>query len=198
VSFTFSSDVVGLPDDQTFPLDLTDQATDQSVNTPVQMSYNPATFTATFTFTGFPQGLPDGNYTATILNGIVADADGKSLGRDYTMSFFSFQGDANHDRTINALDFNALASNFGQSNKGFAGGDFNLDGITNTADFTLLASRFNQFFDGPAQPNLLFAPGGPIAPPSGLAAPAPPLGALFSDLTIAPADLKNGLTGLLD
>jgi hypothetical protein len=110
------------------------------------------------------------------------------------MAFFSFQGDANHDRSVNALDFNAVASNFGASNRGFAGGDFNLDGVTNAADFTLLASRFNQLFAGPAQPDVLFAPGGAIAPPSGLAAPAPVLGSLFSDVTVAP----SALTGLLE
>jgi hypothetical protein len=194
VSFKFSSDVVGSPDPDPAFFQLTDQATDQTVNTPAQLSYNASTQVATYTFTSFPQGLPDGNYAATLVNGVVADTNGASLGRDYTMAFFSFQGDANHDRSVNALDFNAVASNFGASNRGFAGGDFNLDGVTNAADFTLLASRFNQLFAGPAQPDVLFAPGGAIAPPSGLAAPAPVLGSLFSDVTVAP----SALTGLLE
>src|SRR5262249_50303482 len=126
VSFQFTSDVVDPPDSTYFQL--TDQAADQTVNTPVQVSYNASTHVGTFTFTNFPQGLPDGNYIATLLNGVVADTNGASLGRDYSMAFFSFRGDANNDRRINALDFNAVASNFGQLNRGFAGGDFNLDG----------------------------------------------------------------------
>jgi hypothetical protein len=46
---------------------------------------------------------------------------------------------------VNALDFNALASNFGQN----AGaefwwqGDFNYDGNVNTLDFSALAANFN-------------------------------------------------------
>jgi hypothetical protein len=196
VSFQFSSDVVDTPDPSFF--ELTNQSTGQTINTPVQLDYNAATHVATFTFTAFPQGLPDANYTARVLNGVVADTNGASIGRDYTMAFFSFEGDANYDRTVNALDFNAVASNFGASNRGFAGGDFDLNGVTNTADFTLLAGRFNHFFDGPAQPSVLFAPGGAIAPPSGLAAPAPLPASLFSDLTIADSDPANALTGLLD
>src|SRR5205814_7318442 len=119
VSFQFSSDVVGTPD-QTF-FELTNESTGQTVNTPVQLSYNSATQVATFTFTAFPQGLSDANYTARVLNGVVAYTNGASLRRDYTMAFFSFKGDANHDRSVNALDFNAVASNFGAANRGFAG-----------------------------------------------------------------------------
>jgi Dockerin type I domain len=51
-------------------------------------------------------------------------------------------GDANGDYTVNALDFNILATNFGRSGATWSQGDFNNDGIVNTADFSLLAANF--------------------------------------------------------
>jgi hypothetical protein len=50
--------------------------------------------------------------------------------------------DANHDGRVNALDFNAVASNFGKSSATFADGDFNYDGVVNTADFIVLGQKF--------------------------------------------------------
>jgi autotransporter-associated beta strand protein len=52
-------------------------------------------------------------------------------------------GDANGDNTVNALDFNALASNFG-TGQFWQQGDFTYDGVVNTSDFNLLAQYFNQ------------------------------------------------------
>ncbi len=51
---------------------------------------------------------------------------------------------------MNALDFNALATNFGAAGKTWTQGDFNSDGITNTLDFDLLAKNFDQSLPGPA------------------------------------------------
>jgi hypothetical protein len=51
-------------------------------------------------------------------------------------------GDANIDGTVNLEDFNALAANFGQSNRTWTTGDFNYDGLTNLADFNILATHF--------------------------------------------------------
>ena len=57
---------------------------------------------------------------------------------------YTWSGDANLDGLVNALDFNALASNFGgASGKLWNQGDFNYDGVTNTLDFNALASNFN-------------------------------------------------------
>jgi hypothetical protein len=44
--------------------------------------------------------------------------------------------------TVDTLDFNVLASNFGQSGKNFTDGDFNYDQVVDTLDFNLLASNF--------------------------------------------------------
>jgi autotransporter-associated beta strand protein len=52
-------------------------------------------------------------------------------------------GDANLDGKVNALDFNALATHFGQTGQLWTAGDFNDDGVVSTADFTALANDFN-------------------------------------------------------
>ena len=51
------------------------------------------------------------------------------MAADYTLNFFSLTADATHDRTVNILDFNRLASHYGQSNQTFTHGDFNYDGF---------------------------------------------------------------------
>ena len=51
-------------------------------------------------------------------------------------------GDANLDRTVDTIDFNLLAANFGQSDVVWGAGNFNYDGGVDTVDFNLLASNF--------------------------------------------------------
>ena len=75
----------------------------------------------------------------------------------------TFRGDANVDGVVNALDFNALATNFGTgSGKVWSQGDFNYSGAVDTSDFTFLAQNF-----------------GSVALPSTL--PAPVLGSLVPE-----------------
>jgi hypothetical protein len=58
---------------------------------------------------------------------------------------YTWSGDANLDGKVNALDFNAVATNFGVgSSELWNQGDFNYDGVVNTADFTAMAANFNQ------------------------------------------------------
>ncbi len=167
-------------------LTLTNQVTGDQLNTSIAADYDPATHTATFTFPDMPNGmLPDGNYTASLFSGAVLDDNGAGLGNDFTLAFWTDQADANHDRAVNALDFNAVAANLGKPNAGFANGDFNYDGTVNTADFAILAATFNQSFIGPDAPGRLLAPGSVLAPPSGAAAPASPLASLFGTQSIA-------------
>ncbi len=45
---------------------------------------------------------------------------------------------------MNALDFNAVATNFGSSGKYWQDGDFTYDGNVDTLDFTMMARNFNQ------------------------------------------------------
>ena len=79
-------------------------------------SYNAASNIASFTFVpGFPgKGiLPDGDYQAAMYGTFVSDLAGNHPATDQSTNFFFFQADANFDRTINAADFNAIATNFG-------------------------------------------------------------------------------------
>ena len=50
---------------------------------------------------------------------------------------------------LNALDFNALATNYGQTHARFSSGDFNYDGDVTSLDFNLLASKFGSRLDPP-------------------------------------------------
>jgi hypothetical protein len=106
----------------------------------------------------------DGNYVATIDD--VTDVAGNDSATPPPQSFFVLRGDANRDRRVNALDFDALATSFGKTGAQFSDGDFNHDGQVTTADFTLLATRFNttlpQFPPG-AVPAALFSQA-PIQP----------------------------------
>jgi autotransporter-associated beta strand protein len=56
----------------------------------------------------------------------------------------TYYGDANLDGVVNAIDFNAVATNFGKSGQTWSQGNFDYDaaGNVNTADFTLLAQNF--------------------------------------------------------
>jgi hypothetical protein len=75
------------------------------------------------------------------------DANAKQLTVRYT-----WYGDANLDGVVNALDFNALASNFGinNGNQIWSLGDFNYDGLVNSADFGVVATNFNKSLPTPA------------------------------------------------
>jgi HEAT repeat protein len=71
--------------------------------------------------------------------------DGTTVILRYTLA-----GDANLDGTVNALDFNAVASNFGGSMREWANGDYNYDGTVNSMDFAAVAMNFNQLLPAPA------------------------------------------------
>ena len=148
LAFQFSEDIsssLSLAD-----LTLTNLTTGQPVNTGgFTYAYNAADNTATFLVNAI---LPDADYRATLgaagitdPSGNQLDGDGNAAGGDnYDLGFFFMQGDINHDRAVNLLDFNMLAGNFGQSSKDFTQGDLNYDGTVNLNDFNILASRFGQ------------------------------------------------------
>ena len=118
---------------------------------------------------------PDGNYRATLLVAGITDAAGNPLtpsagNSNHTFDFFSLVADANHDRNINALDFNALASNYGRPGRTFSQGNFNYDTAVDSIDFSLLAMHFGQTLALPA-PSVL--------PNVGIAASASRVKSLF-------------------
>ena len=70
---------------------------------------------------------------------------GHTIDDTSTLVRYTVNGDANLDGTVNALDFNAIASNFGATGTGvWSGGDFNYDGNVDTGDFTAMAQNFAQ------------------------------------------------------
>jgi hypothetical protein len=88
----------------------------------------------------------------------VSTFDGQSIDATTIVIRYTYQGDANLDGVVNALDFNLLATSFGAaSGKFWSQADFNYDGATNSLDFNALAINFN------------------------LALPSPPLGTLVPE-----------------
>jgi hypothetical protein len=77
----------------------------------------------------------------------------------FTLNLGVLVADTNQDGVVNALDFNAVATNFGGSGKDSSQGDLNVDGTVNTIDFNLLASAFGNRIvtPGPANSALLLA-----------------------------------------
>jgi hypothetical protein len=108
--------------------------------------YNGGTNTATFTFEmGYAGGvLPNGNYRATLAAGSVVDGAGNALQNAYVFDFFVLNGDANHDRHVNAADQAILSAHLNQSG-GFADGDFNADGLVNAADQAYLDANWHVY-----------------------------------------------------
>jgi hypothetical protein len=64
--------------------------------------------------------------------------------------FFSLIGDANRDHSVDTVDFNNLAANFGQSGRNFGQGNFDYDpaGNVDTLDFNLLSTNFGKSVAG--------------------------------------------------
>jgi hypothetical protein len=54
--------------------------------------------------------LPDGRYRATLAAGSEKDYADNAQPSDVVIDFFSLRADANHDGTVDTLDFNALAA----------------------------------------------------------------------------------------
>jgi hypothetical protein len=124
------------------------------------VTYNPATQIAHFTFPGYESGiLPDGNHHGNVLMGSTDDLYGNALAADAPFDFFVLTADANHDRTVDTLDFDALATNFNQAGMTFSQGDFNYDGTINALDFNALATMFGTYL----APQPSAAPTAPLA-----------------------------------
>jgi hypothetical protein len=136
---------------------------------------------ATFTFPGQPNHLlPDGNYTATLSGAGTADVAGNTMASDAQTTFFVLSGDANHDRTVDTLDFNALAANFGKTGQDYAHANFNYDNVVDTLDFNILAANFGRHLSESPTPALAAAPTTAATPIRAHA--------LFGDVLVDPDD----------
>jgi hypothetical protein len=86
-----------------------------------------------------------------------AEADALGLGTFGGLSIdgsavlirYTLAGDSNLDGAVDSIDFNSLASHFGQSNQTWLNGDFNYDDMVDSLDFNALAANFGELI--PAQ-----------------------------------------------
>jgi hypothetical protein len=67
---------------------------------------------------------------------------GQTVDADSGLIRYTWSGDANLDGTVDTLDFNSLAANFGKTGQYWNKGDFNYDGVIDTLDFNSLAANF--------------------------------------------------------
>jgi hypothetical protein len=75
----------------------------------------------------------------------VSTVGGQTLDQTSLLVRITLSGDANMDGKVNALDFNAVATNYGAATgQVWTQGDFNYDGAVNTTDFTAMAINFGQ------------------------------------------------------
>jgi hypothetical protein len=95
------------------------------------------------------------------------DLAGNPLTSPVTFNFFFLNADANHDRTVDTLDFNALAANFGTTGRTFSQADFNYDGAVDTLDFNSLAANFGRSLPPPTSVALIHSPAPVAAMPFG-------------------------------
>jgi dockerin type I repeat protein len=178
VQIAFSEDVTSVP---VSALSLTNLTSGHLFTTAeLALNYLAAASTAIITFpTQFHGILPDGNYHALVSN-TLTDSFGNALAGNTAFDFFFLTADANHDRTVNAPDFVAMAMNFNKtSGVTFSGGDFNYDGRVNALDFNILATNFGRALPVPAPGSVAAAAAGTPATASARLEAAQPTGTLF-------------------
>jgi len=141
--FTFSEDVgasLGTADLQL--RNLTTSTDIQPAN--LSLSYFSTTNIAQFTFPGFPfNALPNGNYRATLVAAGIRDSSGNAMAANFVFNFFFLSADANHNKTVDTVDFGILAANFSRAGLDYGGGDFTYDTTVDTVDFGLLVANFS-------------------------------------------------------
>ena len=94
----------------------------------------------------------------------IGTFDGQPVSGSQVLVKYTWSGDANLDGTVNLLDLNALATNFGASSPLWYQGDFNYNSSIDINDFNLLALNFGQ---------VLPASGPPVQTPTALGAVVP-------------------------
>jgi hypothetical protein len=132
----------------------------------MSVTWDGKTRTARWTFPGYPGGLPDGNYRATLATATVADPAHHALASPYALDFFTLAGDANHDRSVDFNDLVPLAQHYNTvGGMTFDDGDFNYDGNVDFNDLVLLAQRYNTTLAAPPVAAPVVAAPAAVAPP---------------------------------
>ena len=86
---------------------------------------------------------PGAMEASSMFAGALASFANQQVDNSSIIIHYSVAGDASVNGIVNALDFNALASNFGATGQPWLAGDFTYDGIVNSADFGLLSANFS-------------------------------------------------------
>jgi hypothetical protein len=125
------------------------------------VAYDAASQTAIMTFPNFGDGtLPNADYELRIKDLSIFDTFGNALdgngdgqpGGATAIPFYVFTGDTQlafdgspkKDRTIDFVDYQILARNFGKTNMSGADGDTNYDGVIDNADFEFVRQHFGE------------------------------------------------------
>jgi hypothetical protein len=90
-------------------------------------------FSASYTLNLADENIPGATSTAPLVVNLVGQ--------------IAVAGDVNDDGTVNALDFNALATHYGQGGQSWSGGDFNGDGTIDSTDFDAMALNYGQTYN---------------------------------------------------
>ncbi len=119
-----------------------------------------------------PAMAPGAMESSSVFSTFPATFSNQQVDATAVLIHYAIAGDNALNGVVNAIDFNALASNFGDSNQSWITGDFNYDGVVDSADFVILASNFGASVPASAVPQV--------------AAPATPM--LFSGQPISATD----------
>lgn len=107
---------------------------------PTMVSFNATINTARFVL---PQGMPDGDYDATLIAAGVSDAAGNRVQANADLAFFVLAGDANRDRVVDFNDLLVLAGNYNRfSGMSWMEGDFTRDSRVDFDDLLVLAGAY--------------------------------------------------------
>ena len=116
ITLDFSTDVFASFSTDDFTLTQTNSPSFVVPSANIQINHGATANEIVLTFTNYPHNaLPDGRYTLLVNHAGITDSSNNVLAADGTLNFFVLSADANHDGKVNALDFNALATHFGQS-----------------------------------------------------------------------------------
>jgi hypothetical protein len=109
----------------------------------------------------FDGGLPDGNYRATFRAGGISNTSGGVNNADFSFTFFSLRGDANHDREVDFADLVALSQNYGKTTgMAYHNGDFDYDGAVDFDDLIVLSQQYGKQLSAPLLVSAVIADSG--------------------------------------
>jgi hypothetical protein len=134
-------------------LNLSNQTSGETISTSsMTVSGNSVTFTfPDYNNRGITGALPDGNYYGQLIDDT---ASGPSILA--TADFFVWTADANHDRSVDTVDFNIMAAHWGATNAKFSQGDFSYDSTVDTTDSNFLGSNYGNTLPAPDPNGVVF------------------------------------------